>query len=465
MDVKALNNDKRHESKKYWLITANPYKWLEAFPYKRPLDLNVGQIKPYEMTGKNLGNEMQVGDFVLCFESKGTGGNSLPKEEKRPEIGESALVCLFRVFERDVVNKRIYFQKIRDLPNHLAILQTESILSSGRTTGAHPKSLKKQEFLRLCELSGVNLKEFEPMNYSDILGELLMDEKQIKDLLTLIKEKQNVILQGAPGVGKTFVAKRLAYLQMLENGDITKLEADVGIEMIQFHQNYSYEDFIRGFKPTEDGRFVLQDGVFYSFCEIARTDPVHDYFFIIDEINRGNLSKILGEMMMLIEKNHRGEELKLTYRKSEGEPPFSVPKNVYILGMMNTADRSLAMIDYALRRRFSFYPILPAFESDRFEEMFKDVLQNSIFSQLISQIIELNKEIRKDFSLTEGCCIGHSYFCDCIGVKDEELKNRLQRIVKYDVLPILEEYWFDDKDQYEKWREKLYAAVEVELEK
>ena len=292
----------------------------------------------------------------------------------------------------------------------------------------------------------------------EISDDLLISQDQLDALISLIQEKKNVILQGAPGVGKTFIAKRLAYLIMLRKGAITKSDADERIEMIQFHQNYSYEDFIRGFKPTEDGRFVLQDGVFYSFCEKARNDTNHNYVFIIDEINRGNLSKILGEMMMLIEKDHRGEELELTYRKSEDEPPFSVPKNVYILGMMNTADRSLAMIDYALRRRFSFYPLKPAFGTQRFDEMFKP-LEGTMFNELIKKVIELNEAIKNDSSLTEGCCIGHSYFCDCIRFEGRELENRLQRIVKYDILPILEEYWFDDKEKYEKWEKDLLETV------
>ena len=123
------------------------------------------------------------------------------------------------------------------------------------------------------------------------------------------------------------------------------------IEMVQFHQNYTYEDFIMGYKPTENGGFAIKPGIFYQFCKKAADDKDRPYFFIIDEINRGNLSKIFGELLMLIESDYRDTSIKLAYRDED----FYVPSNLYIIGMMNTADRSLAMIDYALRRRFSFF--------------------------------------------------------------------------------------------------------------
>lgn len=188
------------------------------------------------------------------------------------------------------------------------------------------------------------------------LNEVYLDNDQFESLCSLRKKKKNVILQGAPGTGKTYAAKRLAWAMMGEKDDDR-------IGFVQFHQNYTYEDFVMGYKPLKDGGFDLQDGIFEKFCDKARSDTGRDYFFIIDEINRGNMSRIFGELLMAIENGHWDEEVTLAYNRAS----FSVPSNVYLIGMMNTADRSIAMIDYALRRRFSFYEMKPAFDSDRFK--------------------------------------------------------------------------------------------------
>ena len=260
----------------------------------------------------------------------------------------------------------------------------------------------------------------------DFLSEVYMEPGQYDRMRFTLLNKKNIILQGAPGVGKTFAAKRLAYSIMGEKDEDR-------IEFIQFHQSYAYEDFVMGYKPSGDG-FELKYGVFYRFCQKAAKDPDRDYFFIIDEINRGNISKILGELLMLIERDHRGEEITLAYN---GEP-FSVPERLYIIGMMNTTDRSLARIDYALRRRFSFFEMNPAFELAAFQNDQK-ALHNKKLDKLIEEIKKLNQEIRKDKSLGKGFCIGHSYFCGCKRPGDCT-DAWLQSIVDYDILPMLEEY-------------------------
>lgn len=273
---------------------------------------------------------------------------------------------------------------------------------------------------------------------TDFLNEVYMTENQYDTLVHLLKNKQNIILQGAPGVGKTFIAKRLAYSLM-------GMKDENRIEFVQFHQNYSYEDFIMGYKP-EGESFELKDGIFYRFCQKAASHPDKDYFFIIDEINRGNISKILGELMMLIEKDYRGTTATLAYNGL----PFSVPKNLYIIGMMNTADRSLAMIDYALRRRFSFFEVVPGFLTDGFM-LYQKKLNNNTFNTLIKEIISLNNDIRDDDSLGNGFCIGHSYFCG----QNECTEEWMKEVVEYDIIPLLSEYWFDNKVKKQHFENNL----------
>lgn len=280
----------------------------------------------------------------------------------------------------------------------------------------------------------------------DFLAEVYMTGAKYDRLLNVLKRKKNIILQGAPGVGKTFAAKRLAYAMM---GEKDKER----VEFIQFHQNYSYEDFMMGYKPTENGGFEMQYGVFYRFCKKAENNPEKDYFFIIDEINRGNMSKIFGELLLLIEKDYRGTSSKLAYQNLN----FSVPENLYIIGMMNTADRSLAMIDYALRRRFSFFDMEPGFDTEGFKE-YQEKLGSDKFNGLIECIKELNNEIADDPSLGKGFCIGHSYFCGLQA--DECTQDLLEGIVEYDILPMLSEYWFDNlTEKVAPWSEKLYGAL------
>lgn len=279
---------------------------------------------------------------------------------------------------------------------------------------------------------------------ADFLSDVYMSEQDYETLVNVLKMKKNIILQGAPGVGKTFTAKRLAYSVIgSKNPD--------RVQMIQFHQSYSYEDFIEGYRPTENG-FTIKKGSFYKFCKLAEDDDENDYFFIIDEINRGNLSKIFGELFMLIEKDKRGIELQLLY----SDENFSVPPNVYIIGMMNTADRSLAMLDYALRRRFSFFTMKPGFNTIGFQT-YQDSLKSDAFKKLISCIKQLNSKIAADISLGEGFCIGHSYFCG-LTAKTATVQT-LTSIIEYELIPLLKEYWFDEPEKIIDWSDRLRSTV------
>lgn len=274
------------------------------------------------------------------------------------------------------------------------------------------------------------------------LDEVYINEENYNTLVELLTHKKNLIVQGAPGVGKTFMAKRLAYSMMGEK-DINR------VMMIQFHQSYSYEDFIMGYRPSKEG-FELRQGSFYQFCKKAEEDSENEYFFIIDEINRGNLSKIFGELFMLIEADKRGEKNKIQLLYSD--ELFFIPKNVYIIGLMNTADRSLAMIDYALRRRFAFFDLKPGFNSSGFRD-YQEELDDSSFDNLILAIKELNEEIKYDESLGEGFRIGHSYLCNL------KSADNLDFIVEYELIPLLKEYWFDEQDKIRYWSDKLRSVI------
>lgn len=298
---------------------------------------------------------------------------------------------------------------------------------------------------RLKELLGMQTDK-QAYSIEDATSDLFLSTEDFRQYLQLLKAKKNIVLQGPPGVGKTFVSKRLAYSLLGEKNDSK-------IEMIQFHQSYSYEDFIQGFRPKEEGGFKLSNGIFYNLCKKAESNPDSKYVLIIDEINRGNLSKIFGELLMLIEADKRGNdyELSLTYSPEE---KFSAPENLFLIGTMNTADRSIAMVDYALRRRFSFIPLSP-----EFNKKFKDTLLSAGFNStlcknIINRLEALNTEIKSDKNnLGDGYQIGHSYFCpDGNGPYDSSWYNNK---IKFEIEPLLKEYWFDEPERVENLVENL----------
>lgn len=278
----------------------------------------------------------------------------------------------------------------------------------------------------------------------DFLQDVYMSEEDYEKLKAILYYKKNIILQGAPGVGKTYTAERLAY-------SLTGEKNVERVMMVQFHQSYSYEDFIMGLRPSDNG-FELRKGAFYNFCKKAELDACNDYFFIIDEINRGNLSKIFGELFMLIENDKRGASLQLVY----SDEKFSIPENLYIIGMMNTADRSLAMLDYALRRRFAFFELQPGFDTEGFKT-YQSNINSKKLDNLIDCVKNLNYAIASDETLGEGFCIGHSYFCNLTpeSVNAQVISN----IVEYELIPLLKEYWFDEPTLVREWSERLRSVI------
>ncbi|MCD8048619.1 MAG: EVE domain-containing protein [Clostridia bacterium] len=429
------------ETRGYWWLTANPKLWSFA-------DLKVGEEQSYTLYNEN-GNKRRVfqnfldakaGDLVIGYEA-----NPVKK-----------IVALGKITQENDGHS-IYFEKTEGLsvPIEYAALKecpelakTEFFVQPNGTLF----KLTKGEFDFIMDV----IRDENPLPKNEtaekytkenFLNDVYMTEERYDVLRALLLNKKNIILQGAPGVGKTFSAKRLAYSIMGEKDESR-------IEFVQFHQNYSYEDFIMGYRP-DGADFKLTEGIFYRFCQAAANHPDKEYFFIIDEINRGNMSKIFGEMLVLIEKDYRGKKATLAYSGTQ----FSVPENLYIIGMMNTADRSLAMIDYALRRRFSFFEIEPGFSSDGFRK-YQDGFKNETFDALIEQIKALNKEISKDKSLGKGFMIGHSYFC---GRGEGQCTTEWMRsVVEFDILPMLSEYWFDEPRSLQEWEKNLRGVFDDE---
>ncbi len=423
----------------YWWLTGSPKIWSPSY------DWDLGEDVDYTLYNEE-GHKRHI--FKHFYEAK--PGDLVIAYESTPVL---QIVALGRVVS-ETDGEVLYIRKTEELQspvpyseifNNPILKKSEPVKSRCQGSLFQLTSDEYEEIMRLIRKenpeSDTEVGNNEVYIDRDFLKDVFVDERQLQTLKSLLSCKKNLILQGAPGVGKTFAAKRLAYAIMGEKDDDR-------IEVVQFHQNYSYEDFVLGYKPNENGGFDLKEGIFYQFCRKAETDKEHEYFFIIDEINRGNLSKIFGELLMMIEKDYRDTPIQLSY----ADRRFAVPSNVYLIGMMNTADRSLAMIDYALRRRFSFYEMKPAFENSGFKDYIKN-LRDIRLEKLIQALIALNKVIADDDSLGTGFCIGHSYLCDL------ESDYDLVSIVEYDIIPMLREYWFDNDERFNSEAQKLRNAI------
>ena len=429
--------------KQYWWLTGSPKYWSPSNDWEldEDIDYTLYNEKGNKRRVFKHFTEAKPNDMVIVYEST-------------PVL---QIVAIGRVVS-ETDGEVLYIRKIEELLSPIPyseiftnpiLKKSEPVMNRCQGSLFRLTNDEYKEVMRLIRKENPEpiLEEDEQTEeyaaYTDIdfLEQVFMDMYQLQTLKSLLARKKNLILQGAPGVGKTYAAKRLAYA-------IMGVKDDSRVKVIQFHQNYSYEDFVMGYKPNGEGGFSLTNGIFYDFCQQARAHRDMPYFLIIDEINRGNLSKIFGELLQLIEADYRDQPLQLAYNKQR----FSVPSNLYIIGMMNTADRSLAMIDYALRRRFSFFEMKPGFETEAFNN-YISIWASTSLRKLIAAIIELNKVITDDDSLGSGFCIGHSYLCNLD--KDYDLES----IVEYDIIPMLREYWFDNDERFYQEAQKLRNAL------
>ncbi len=295
----------------------------------------------------------------------------------------------------------------------------------------------------------------EPYGLDDILldGSFLSKNK-LEEMMTVLKIKKNLILQGPPGTGKTWLAKRLANALKGNKGPF-------GLSAMQFHTNLSYEDFVRGWRPIEGGKLELVDGPFLQMVDKANQNPDHSFVFVIEEINRGNPAQVFGELLTLLEADKRtpSEGLQITYRRNVDER-FFIPPNLFVVGTMNTADRSLAMLDFAFRRRFAFISLEPTFNDAWSNWLFEKFQIPSAFSKKLGQAIrDLNNTITEDASLGAGFVIGQSFFTPRQGLKVDNSETWALQIIENEIMPTLREYWFDNLEKVKEATESLHQAL------
>ena len=372
-------------------------------------------------------HDMKVGDYVLA------------KRGTRTILGWGIVKSDYSYDKERAENR-----SVREVEWHLCqpLITLEQPITPKRLTRFTPYKAFLRSVFESIDKQGQHPEgKIEAYGLKTAMRDLFIEESQFCRILESLERNKNMILQGPPGVGKTFIARRIAWC-------VTGRKDSQSIGMVQFHQSYSYEDFVQGWRPTKKGGFTLRQGVFFKFCKLAENNSDIPHVFIIDEINRVNLSRILGELLMLIEADKRGKEnaISLTY-SSPGEL-FSVPDNVHILGLMNTADRSLAIVDYALRRRFGFETLDPAFRTDGYRDY---LLNANVDRDLVNRIVEnlsaVNKIISEDTDLGPGYQIGHSYFMPEADQVDDQW---YLAIVDSQIAPLLREYWFDRTSEAEK---------------
>jgi 5-methylcytosine-specific restriction protein B len=426
------------EPMNFWWLNANPKIWSIS-------NHTEGQRQTYT-THNEKGNKRRIYKYFEAAKE----GDLIIGYESTPTKQIKAIYEVTKGIHNTDKGEEIEFQLMEflDFPVHWNDLKNNAALQHCEVFINNQGSLFKlteEEYDIIREiidnkniiteklLQSSNIKKYK---FTDDSDKPFISESDFLQTVALLKRKKNIILQGPPGVGKTFIARKLAY-------EIMQEIKDANIEMVQFHQSYSYEDFIQGLRPTQKGGFDLRDGIFYSFCKRALAHPDRPFFFIIDEINRGNLSKIFGELMMLIEADKREEKfaLKLTYAEDE-EDRFYVPSNLYIIGTMNTADRSLAIVDYALRRRFAFITLQPDYGNNFRSFLASKGLTAGMVEHICSAVTKVNSKIKEDINLGEGFQIGHSYFCTFTTNEDEN--KWWNEILSFELKPLLEEIWFDD---------------------
>jgi len=279
-------------------------------------------------------------------------------------------------------------------------------------------------------------------------------QTKISEMLERLRTKKNIILQGPPGTGKTWLSKKLAYALIGEKNENR-------IKAVQFHPNLSYEDFVRGWRPMGDGTLELVDGPLMKSVNYALNNPKEKYVIVIEEINRGNPAQIFGEMLTLLEADKRtpSEALELSYKKDDNETVY-IPGNLYVIGTMNLADRSLALVDFALRRRFAFIDLEPCFNDIWRSWLSKNCnIETDIVNTIQNKLTDINDKIEADLNLGKQFKIGHSFVTPPKTVSITDARNWFIRVINTEIAPLLEEYWYDKPNEVKKAHKELLIGL------
>lgn len=430
----------------YWWLNINPTFWKVAdFAVNQEQTWTTHNEKGHKRVVYQHFKKVKPGDLVIGYETTPTKRVKVLLEITEPAHANEEEEEIITLRVKEFVREELTREQLLAMPE---LAQCEALAGG---MGSLFKLMPTEFAAIIARAQRVVAPPLPPYSLAQAEQDLFLPTDQILHLQAALRRKKNLIVQGPPGVGKTYVARRLAWLQMGEQ--------DPGrVQLVQFHQSYSYEDFIRGWRPTEKGGFELANGVFVDFVRRAQHDPDRDYFFLIDEINRGNLSKIFGELLLLLEADKRSPAyaLPLTYRK-DGEAPFYLPLNLYVIGTMNTADRSLALVDYALRRRFTFVDLLPMLGDKLRQQLIASEIPEELAAEVLTRVAALNLTIKEDKNLGSGFLIGHSYFCTPLA--GETPAAWWDAIVRHDLAPLLREYWFDSEAKASKAIAALHGPV------
>ena len=459
----SSNLRKVFSEKNYWIIAAGEQAvywdefrsqnfisigWqigdLSKFKTKQEIENKMIELEPSRET-KPRNNVLCCFDFVktvkngdLVFVKEGT--------KKLLAAGEVQGDYEYQEDEHHPHTRKVKWLSFKEM-NHEEVFGNRAVTKTLTNITKYTDYVKKiNEFYFGNGSSQLSLENNEDISL--IIRDTFFSKDTFRAICDELKIKKNIIIQGPPGVGKTFIASKISrYIAGSDNRQLN----------LVFHENYSYEEFIMGIRPNNDGKFVLAAGQFVNFCEKAKKDTDNNYIIMIDEINRANITKVFGEILVNIEENKRGPNhaIKLLYSLDD---EFYIPSNIHIIGLMNTADRSLKVVDYALRRRFSFFTFTPEFANPHFKKFLIDKkVSLAVADKIINNMESINQKISDEtLELGPGYCIGHSFFCPT--TNEASYGNEwYKKIIDNQIIPLLEEYYFDRPEKVEELRAELLS--------